>query len=293
MCARAGAGDVLLAYQPVGPNARRFVELKLAFPQTTFACLLDDFEPGQALSQIAIQQKTKANFLLDLDCGQHRTGVTPDLKAAELYQNLCRLPGLDASGFHAYDGHIHASDRAQREAECEAAFAPVIALREKLLSRGQPVKTVVAGGTLTFPFHAHRPAVECSPGTTVLWDWGYSSRFPDLDFLHAALVLTRVISKSCAGKLCLDLGHKAIASENPHPRVHFLNAPSARAIAHSEEHLVVESEDAWGLKVGDCLFGVPWHICPTVALHSDAVIVRNRRAVEHWTIAARARHLTY
>ena len=31
------------------------------------------------------------------------------------------------------------------------------------------------------------------------------------------LVLTRVISKPSARILCLDLGHKAIASESPHP----------------------------------------------------------------------------
>ncbi len=88
---------------------------------------------------------------------------------------------------------------------------------------GVPGKTLVAGGTPTFPFHARRPGVECSPGTCVLWDFGYSSRFPDLDFLQAALVLTRVISKPGARRLCLDLGQKAIASENPPPRVQFLN----------------------------------------------------------------------
>src|SRR4051794_14194906 len=40
MLGRVGAAEVLLAYQPVGPNATRILELAHSFPRTTFACLL-------------------------------------------------------------------------------------------------------------------------------------------------------------------------------------------------------------------------------------------------------------
>jgi D-serine deaminase-like pyridoxal phosphate-dependent protein len=124
-----------------------------------------------------------------------------------------------------------------------------------------------------------------------LWDFGYGSRLKGLDFLPAALVLTRVISKPTDQRVCLDLGHKAIASENPHPRVHFLNEPEATAVAHSEEHLVVETESAEKWKVGDCWYGIPRHICPTVALYGEATEVEERRACGRWKIDARNRHL--
>jgi D-serine deaminase-like pyridoxal phosphate-dependent protein len=140
--------------------------------------------------------------------------------------------------------------------------------------------------------HARRPGVECSPGTCLLWDFGYSSKLPDLDFQCAALVLTRVVSKPGGNRLCLDLGHKAVASENPHPRVQFLDLPDAKAITHSEEHLVVESSRAVELTVGDVLYGVPWHICPTVALYSEAAVVKNGRVNQRWKILARERSLT-
>jgi D-serine deaminase-like pyridoxal phosphate-dependent protein len=135
--------------------------------------------------------------------------------------------------------------------------------------------------------------VECSPGTCVFWDFGYGSKLPDLDFLPAALLLTRVISKPGPNLLCLDLGHKAVASENPHPRVQLLNLPEAKAVGHSEEHLVVETERAHEFAVGDCLYGNPWHICPTVALHGQAVVVRNGQVTERWRVAARERALTF
>lgn len=291
--ARAGAAEVLLAYQPVGPNVRRFLELIRAFPQTKFACLLDDFDAARDLSRQAASAGIEAGFFLDLDCGQHRTGVPINQAAIELYQELCRLPGLKPRGLHAYDGHIHTPDPVLRKQECDAAFAPVAVFCDQLRSLGLPVPTLVTSGTPTFPFHARRADVECSPGTCVLWDYGYSSKLLDLDFLHAALVFTRIVSKPAPGRLCLDLGHKAIASENPQPRVHFLNAPSARMIAHSEEHLVVETDSPSDWKVGDCWYGVPWHVCPTVALHAEAVVIERGRAAARWRIEARERHLQF
>jgi D-serine deaminase-like pyridoxal phosphate-dependent protein len=68
----------------------------------------------------------------------------------------------------------------------------------------------------------------------VLWDAGYSRQLPDLDFLPAAVLLSRVVSRPSPTRLCLDLGHKAVASEMPHPRVDFLNLPDAVAVAHNE-----------------------------------------------------------
>lgn len=293
MLARAGAADILLAYQPVGPAVSRLLELIGAFPNSSFSCLVDDMEAARRLSASAKARGRRVNVLLDIDCGQHRTGVPPDERALEFYRALCVLPGLAPIGLHAYDGHIHAEDAARRKAEWETAFAPVDAFRRRLRSSGLPAEVVVAGGTPTFPFHAARKDVECSPGTCVLWDMGYSIRLRDLHFLHAALVLTRVVSKPGRDTLCLDLGHKAIASENPPPRVHFLNAPPSRAVMHSEEHLVIEGDGLENWKVGDCLFGVPWHICPTVALYSEAVVVKQGRAAERWRIEARDRRLRF
>jgi D-serine deaminase-like pyridoxal phosphate-dependent protein len=105
-------------------------------------------------------------------------------------------------------------------------------------------------------------------------------------------VLTRVISKPGPRRLCLDLGHKAIASEMPHPRVIFLNLEDATAASHSEEHLVMETDRSSEFKVGDCLYGVPWHICPTVALHSEAIVIEDGKANGSWAVAARERRLT-
>jgi D-threonine aldolase len=302
LAANSGVTDLLLAYQPVGPAAGRVAELVRRFPLVRFSVVCDDAaairelsaaisslpDPGSARSQT----QSVVEVLIDLDVGQHRTGVPAGAEAIALYRLVASLQGLKPGGLHAYDGHLSEPDPVQRATACEAAFAPVATLREELETAGLSVPRTVAGGTPTFPFHAKRGDVECSPGTCVFWDAGYASKLRDLDFMHAALVLTRVVSKPGNNRLCLDLGHKAIASEMPHPRVKFLNLEEAQAVMHSEEHLVIETRRSGELKVGDCLYGVPWHICPTVALHSEALAIEDGKVVGRWQVAARERRLT-
>jgi D-threonine aldolase len=292
MAANVGAPDVLIAYPVVGPNVERLLALSDKFPATRFSCVADNAPAVGALSKVFSRGNGTIEVLLDIDCGQHRTGIAPGEKAEELYRLIAALPGLKPGGLHVYDGHIQEPDLAARAAQCEAAFAPVKIFHSQLTNADLPVPRIVAGGTPTFPLHARHGQFECSPGTTVLWDFSYSDKFKDLDFLHAAIVLTRVVSKPEDGRLCLDVGHKAIAAENPHPRIRFLNLPDAEAVSHSEEHLVVETPRAGEFAVGDCLYGIPRHVCPTVALYSEAVVVRNGRAEGNWRITARERCLT-
>jgi D-serine deaminase-like pyridoxal phosphate-dependent protein len=295
LAALAGVPDLLLAYQPVGPTIRRLLELIKAFPQTKFSVICDNESAVGELSKALEASKDfngRLDVLLDLDIGQHRTGLPPGSEAMRLYRTIASSTKLKPAGLHAYDGHISDADPEIRKAACNAAFAPVAKLRYELQSTGLPVPCVVAGGSPTFPFHASRPDVECSPGTTVFWDSGYGNKLRDLDFLPAALVLTRVVSKPGANLLCLDLGHKAIASEMPHPRVQFPNLSDYNAVTHSEEHLVIETAGAERFSVGDCLYGIPRHICPTVALHSSAVVIEGQEIVGSWDVAARERRIS-
>jgi len=292
VAAACSVPDVLLAYQPVGPNIQRLIHLVKKFPSTRFSALVDDAGAVEALSRAASAANVTIDLFVDLDCGMHRTGIAPGPGAIALYQQVARSPGLRVAGLHVYDGHIRDSDIAARTVACDAAFAQLDGIRQQLVALGLEVPTIVAGGTPTFPIHAKRPGVQCSPGTSVFWDLGYETLLPDLDFLPAVLVLTRVISKPSGRILCLDLGHKAIASESPHPRVELLGLSDARFIGHSEEHLTIETDRAADYPVGSALYGIPWHICPTVALHQEAVVIRKGRAEEHWQVVARARSIT-
>jgi D-serine deaminase-like pyridoxal phosphate-dependent protein len=292
MAAAAGAPDVLLAYQPVGPNIDRLIRLVHRFPATRFAALIDDEPVARALAAAAVRAGVIVPIYLDLDVGMHRSGIEPGAEAAALYRRLASLGGLHAAGLHAYDGHIHETDVATRFAHCDETFSRVEELRAMLARESGAPPVVIAGGTPTFPCHAKRTGVELSPGTTTFWDLNYSTNLPDLEFLPAAMLLTRVVSKPGGHRVCLDLGHKAVASENPHPRAAFMGIDDARAVGHSEEHLVIETAQVASLAVGSVVYALPWHVCPTVALHDSVNVVRDGRVVERWTVVARARTIS-
>lgn len=65
--------------------------------------------------------------------------------------------------------------------------------------------------------------------------------------------------------------------------------PELNAIGQSEEHLVVEAGEGHSYKVGDVLYGLPHHICPTVALYERAYTVENGALSGEWRTVSRDR----
>lgn len=294
MLGMCGAPDVLLAYQPVGPKLHRFIAVIQKYPDTRYACLTDHPAAAQEQSEAFAANVLEVPVFIDLNIGQNRTGIAPDDSALQLYAICAALPGIRPVGLQAYDGHLRDADFSARTAVSNVAFSKVETLRDRILEAGYEAPIIVAGGSPTFPIHAAREQVECSPGTFVFWDKGYSDLCPEQDFVPAALVISRVVSLPDATKLCLDLGHKSIASENPiGQRVFFLNAPELIPLSQSEEHLVVDAGPGHTYQPGDVLYGLPFHICPTVALYERAYTVKNSHLTgTDWPIIARDRKIT-
>ncbi|KIO76455.1 threonine aldolase [Pedobacter lusitanus] len=292
MLAICKAPDVLLAYQPAGPKIDRFIQLIKTYPATTFSCLVDNEFSLKAIAGAAINAETEIDLFLDLNVGMNRTGIHPEKGALELYSAGVAEKGVKMLGLHAYDGHIHDADYAVREAKAGGVLASISKLIKQLVWKGIPEPVVIAGGTPTFPVYAKLEDIECSPGTFILWDKGYLDAFAEQDYLTAALVLTRVISLTDKTKITVDLGHKSVAAENVlKRRVFFLNAPSAEAVSQSEEHLVLELGPDHGFRIGDVLYGLPIHICPTVALYDHADIVASHKITGGWKIISRERKI--
>jgi D-serine deaminase-like pyridoxal phosphate-dependent protein len=293
MCASCGAADVFIAYPIVGPNCDRLARLIRAYPNTRFCVSVDHAASAEALSRVLEAQGLRVDALVDLDVGMHRTGIAPGPEALALYEQVARLPGLAPGGLHCYDGHNHIEGFVERKASALSQLEPALKLRAAIEQKGLPTPRLILGGTPTFPVYARLdlPGLECSPGTLVLHDHGYGSRFADLSaFVPAALLLTRVISRPTSTRVTFDLGYKAIASDPPAgKRLVLLGVPDYQAVAQNEEHLVVETPAAERFNPGDEALAIPTHICPTVAMHQHAYVVEGGRVTGKWNIVGRDR----
>jgi len=291
----AGAADVMLAYQPVKPKFLRFLELVNEYPGTTYSCLVDNLESARMFSELVTERGAGSvlQVFIDLNVGMNRTGIKP-AAAFDLFKDMQSLPGLVFRGFHAYDGHIRDIDLTDRITHCERDFKEVEELRNRIKQESQDLPLLVAGGSPTFTIHSAKENTECCPGTFIFWDKGYHDTIPEQDFDYAALVLTRVVSLPAVNKICIDLGYKSLASENDlQNRVYFLNHPSLKPCSHSEEHMVIDLGEGHNFKIGDILYAVPIHICPTVALYERAFVVEDDNVFDTWNVLARDRMITY
>ncbi len=295
MLAGAGVQDILLAYHLVGPNIGRAVRFAGKYPDVTFSVIADHTGPTAALAASMAEAGRSIQVLLDVDTGQHRTGLPLGERAEQLYRQIVETKGIEPGGLHVYDGHQHQKSRVQRAAAIDLEWNKVIAFRDELLARDWPVPRIVAGGTASFPVYAAKddPTIEMSPGTCLFQDTGYAEHFPDLQFTPAALLLTRVISRPTADRLTLDLGYKAVAADPPEgKRLFFPKLPDAAQVLQNEEHLVLETSRAEEFSPGDELLAIPTHICPSVALHKQVFVIADGRLTARWDVAARDRWLT-
>ena len=295
MLVQAGARDVFLAYNLVGPNIGRAVQFAATYPDVTFSVTVDHPAPLAAIGQAMASAGRSIDVLLDIDTGLHRTGLGVGTISKDLYGQIVNTKGVIPGGLHVYDGQNHQTDVNERRGAVDACWRTVVDFRDSLLANGWPVPRIVAGGTGSFPLYAEKKeaTVELSPGTVVFYDHGYRSMFPDLEFTPAALLLTRVISRPTDDRVTLDLGYKACAADPPAgQRLYFLDLPDAKEVLQNEEHLVLETSQAKDFAPGDELLAIPSHICPTSALHKQAFVVSQGELIGHWSVAARDRWIT-
>ncbi len=291
LAAKAGAAKVLIAHQLVGPKIDRLIRLIEKYPDVHFASLTDDWQTAELTDKKFGEAGYVASLYLDINNGMDRSGHRIGQPMADFISEMKWLRHVQLLGFHVYDGHIRNDEFEERKAAVESGFAAVNDFITQFSLNNEAFE-IIAGGTPAFTSHLTEKERTCSPGTCVLWDWGYGDKFAEQPFEYAAVVLSRVISKPAAGIITTDLGHKAVASENPvHNRIRFLNLDEYELISQSEEHGVIRVGNWDEIRVGDVLYGIPYHVCPTVNLYEEAFIVEGNDFREVWQVEGRKRRI--
>lgn len=282
LLAGGAGGDVLLAHHLHGPALERLAEIARALPGVAFSTLVESVE------QIA-KVPAEVGLFVDLDLGMHRTGAPlADARA------IAAAAGPRLRGLHAYDGHRHEVDTGERRRLAHAGYDGLTAIVGELGAAGIEVAEVITAGTPAFPAALEHPGLatlpgtihRVSPGTVVYHDLRSTAQNPDLPAEFAATVLTRVASLPGEDRFTCDAGSKAIEAAAPDMIAAALEVPGARCLGQSEEHTVFQTEDDRPER-GALLRLVPGHVCPTVNLANDAVLVEDGRLVGRAAVTAR------
>jgi len=98
------------------------------------------------------------------------------------------------------------------------------------------------------------------------------------------------VSKPRKGVITCDAGHKAVSADAGVPTCVVVGHAELTPLSPSEEHLpIAVAGDAAGPEVGEALYLLPRHVCPTVNNFDCALLVRNRQIEAVEKVTARGR----
>ncbi|MFO1076938.1 MAG: alanine racemase [Planctomycetota bacterium] len=272
--------DLLFAMAQHGANLDRVRALAAAHPRQALSVLSEDPAHAERLAAAGL------GVFVDLDPGYHRTGIA--LAARDRIAAAARAAGAQLRGLHCYDGHLHDATPADRRAAAHRVYAELIALADALGMRGE----LATSGTPTFPDALAFPGFAgrdhtVGPGTVVYWDARSEALGID-GFTCAAEVLARVISHPAPGRFTVDAGSKAVDAAAGTPCVRLQPPWRGTAATPSEEHLPFAAADPQAVPpLGTLVRLVPAHVCPTVNLADDAVLLEGGEIVAIVPVRAR------
>jgi D-serine deaminase-like pyridoxal phosphate-dependent protein len=290
---RSGAADVLLAYPVIGPNARRACEIANQFPHVRISVLAENEE------QVRQWRGAPVGVFIDINPGMNRTGIEQGQKDKVLrIVRAVEDAGLEFRGLHYYDGQYGGLDEPQRTEAAHAGYDLLLKLVSAIRGNGMSLPEVITAGTPTFPcslsyegFHQGGFVHRVSPGTVVYCDATSLAQLPgEYGYAPAVLVLTQVVSRPHTGIVTCDAGHKAVSADAGVPTCIVVGHPELMPLAPSEEHLPMALEGgAAGPQVGDALYLLPRHVCPTVNNFDSALLVRDGQIASVEKVSARGR----
>jgi D-serine deaminase-like pyridoxal phosphate-dependent protein len=289
----AGARDVLLAYAVVGPKLERVKAIARANPGVTMSALLED------VGALDAWKGGPVGLFVDVNPGMDRTGI-PDSSAGAIVRAAAAIvrAGIRFGGLHYYDGHISPREGENPDEAAHRGYDRLLNLVAEIERTGIPVPEIVTAGTPAFPcslsyagFRRDRPVHRVSPGTIVYNDATSLAQLPaDWRLQPAVVVAATVVSHPTPGRVTCDAGHKAVSADAGVPTCVVLGRPDLEPLKPSEEHLPIAVPPGAPVPaIGDVLYLVPRHVCPTVNNFDDAVIVRDGRIAGVERVAARGR----
>jgi len=268
-------------------------EMARQFPGVRVSALVE------AAAGVAIWAGSTVSLFVDVNPGMNRTGVAPDRTEEVLgVVRAIRGAGLEFRGLHYYDGQLRQENLAERTAAAHRGYDQLMSLVAALEAGGVAIPEMVTAGTPTLPcslayagFRSSRFVHRVSPGTVVYGDATSLSLLPaEYGLRPAVMVVSRVISHPAPNIVTCDAGHKSVSADAGVPTCAVLGRPELTPLHPSEEHLPLDVPPGAAVPaIGEFLFLLPRHVCPTVNNFDDALIVRQGTIERVERVTARGR----
>jgi D-serine deaminase-like pyridoxal phosphate-dependent protein len=289
---QGGVTDILIAYPIVGEI--KIQRLRHLLDRARVIVAVDTHRAAAALSQAISTSGRTLDIYVEVNTGQDRAGAYAGQEAVDLAVAISQMPGLRLAGVMTHEGHAGFSGPDDIAIVAEKAGQALVDTSERIRSQGIEVTDVSVGSTPASWFTPRVPGItEMRPGTYVFHDnnaFRHGRIGPDR---CAARVVATVVSRPASDRAVIDAGSKALALDpSPsHPGHGFIVGHPGTTIARlSEEHGVVTlPPEESGFDVGDRVEIIPNHICPTVNLTDELVVIRDGHIVDHWPVAARGK----
>jgi len=283
----AGARDVLLAFSAMGARARRVGEIAAQYPEVSISVLVESQEQLEPITNSAI------GAFVDINPGLDRTGL--DQAGAERVAGLVdaiQARGIRFRGLHYYDGQHRQLDLQKRQATAFAGYDQLMLLAARCLP-----EEVITSGTPTLPCAMAYPGFSgagfvhrVSAGTVVYNDTSSLEQLSGWGYRPAVMVLASVISHPSPDRITCDAGHKTVSADAGDPVCSVWNHPTWIPLHPSEEHLPLQVPAGTAVPgLGDLLYLVPRHVCPTVNNFDHVLLVSGGKIVGMEPVTARGR----
>ena len=265
--------------------------LALALSADEVMVVVDHPFNADALDCRAREANVQLDVLVDVDVGQHRTGVVDAGSAVFLAREIANARNLRYRGVQAYWGHLqHVPTFGERIREVENASAGLRGILASPATAGLAAEIVSGGGTGTHLADARTGVhTELQPGSYIFMDRQYHGveLLPGGGsvFEQALFVQTTVVSTNQPDIAVVNGGWKAFATEGGVPVVARGASPGSPYKFLGDEHGGLSlppgvSPPTLGTQVGL----IPPHCDPTVNLFAFFHCVRGEELVDIWPI---------
>jgi D-serine deaminase-like pyridoxal phosphate-dependent protein len=285
--------DVLVAYPCAGSRAKRVLEIQASNPEVRISALVEN------QSQLFMWRGGAVGLFIDVNPGMNRTGINP-FRVEEIISiaRQIKKQGNDLRGLHYYDGHHRQPDLRERKLAAFPGYHQLLAIQGALREQNCGVDEIVTSGTPALPcalafsgFQSREFKHRVSAGTIVYNDLNSLSQLPkEWGYQPAALVVTTVVSRPAENIITCDAGHKTVSADAGFPNCSVWGRPELEPLHPSEEHLPLRvGTGAEVPEIGDILYLVPKHVCPTVNNFDHALLIQDGQVRTVAPVSARGR----